>query len=87
MTGLEMPYSVMKHSKSRPVLLRKAIGKVSAEMVIPYPPGIPLIMSGEMITPEHITNLRRLLELGSRFHGGSSLSNGELIVYESGQAG
>jgi hypothetical protein len=44
-------------------------------------------MSGEMITPEHISNLRRLLEMGSRFHGGSALSNGELIVYESGQTG
>ncbi|CAN7643754.1 aminotransferase class I/II-fold pyridoxal phosphate-dependent enzyme [Peribacillus frigoritolerans] len=87
MTGLEMPYSVMKHSKARPVALRKAVGEVSAEMVIPYPPGIPLIMSGEMITPEHISNLRRLLVMGSRFHGGSSLSNGELIVYESGQTG
>ncbi|CAH0304850.1 Arginine decarboxylase [Peribacillus sp. Bi96] len=87
MTGLEMPYSVMKQKKSRPAALRSAIGKVSAEMVIPYPPGIPLIMSGEMITAEHITNLRRLLDLGSRFHGGSSLSNGELIVYESGQDG
>jgi arginine/lysine/ornithine decarboxylase len=87
MAGLEMPYSVMKHSKARPVALRKAVGEVSAEMVIPYPPGIPLIMSGEMITPEHISKLRRLLEMGSRFHGGSSLSNGELIVYESGQTG
>ncbi|MGE7591331.1 aminotransferase class I/II-fold pyridoxal phosphate-dependent enzyme [Peribacillus sp. NPDC101480] len=87
MIGLEMPYSVMKHSKSKPVALHKAVGEVSAEMVIPYPPGIPLIMSGEMITPEHISTLRSLLELGSRFHGGSSLSNGELIVYESGQTG
>ncbi|MGE7763523.1 aminotransferase class I/II-fold pyridoxal phosphate-dependent enzyme [Peribacillus sp. NPDC097895] len=87
MTGLEMPYSVMKQKKSKPAELRSAIGKVSAEMVIPYPPGIPLIMSGEMITAEHITNLRRLLDMGSKFHGGSSLSNGELIVYESGQDG
>lgn len=86
-TALEITYSVMKHSKSRPVVLREAVGEVSAEMVIPYPPGIPLIMSGEMITTDHITNLKRLLELGSRFHGGSSLSNGELIVYESGHAG
>ncbi|MDF9758580.1 arginine/lysine/ornithine decarboxylase [Peribacillus simplex] len=86
-TTLEITYSVMKHSKSRPVVLREAVGEVSAEMVIPYPPGIPLIMSGEMITTDHITNLKRLLELGSRFHGGSSLSNGELIVYESGHAG
>ncbi|MEJ9232017.1 aminotransferase class I/II-fold pyridoxal phosphate-dependent enzyme [Peribacillus butanolivorans] len=87
MTSLALPYSVMGQRKSRHVVLSQAVGEVSAEMVIPYPPGIPLIMSGEMITSKHIFNLKRLLDLGSRFHGGSSLSNGELIVYESGQVG
>ena len=48
-------------------------------MVIPYPPGIPLIMSGEMITVEKITILENLLAHRSRFHGGSVLANGKLI--------
>ncbi|MCK1995383.1 aminotransferase class I/II-fold pyridoxal phosphate-dependent enzyme [Peribacillus muralis] len=87
MTGLGMPYGLMKQIKPKLVDIRKAIGKVSAEMVIPYPPGIPLIMSGEMITAEHISSLKGLLAHGARFHGGSSLSTGELIVYESGQSG
>ncbi|MGE7880008.1 aminotransferase class I/II-fold pyridoxal phosphate-dependent enzyme [Peribacillus muralis] len=87
MTGLEMPYSLMKQRKPKPVGFREAIGKVSAEMVIPYPPGIPLIMSGEMIAAEHITGLEGLMRLGARFHGGSSLINGELFVFESGQSG
>lgn len=87
MTGLEMPYSLMKQRKPKSVEFRKSIGKVSAEMVIPYPPGIPLIMSGEMITAEHVSSLKGLLSLGARFHGGSSLANGELFVYESGQSG
>ncbi|MFJ7756163.1 aminotransferase class I/II-fold pyridoxal phosphate-dependent enzyme [Peribacillus muralis] len=87
MTGLEMPYSLMKQRKPKPVGFREALGKVSAEMVIPYPPGIPLIMSGEMIAAEHITSLKGLMGLGARFHGGSSLVNGELLVFESGQSG
>ncbi|WP_285769295.1 aminotransferase class I/II-fold pyridoxal phosphate-dependent enzyme [Peribacillus sp. SI8-4] len=87
MAGLEMSYSLMKKKKKILVALSKSIGRVSAEMVIPYPPGIPLIMSGEMITAEHVSSLKGLQALGARFHGGSSLSNGELIVYESGQSG
>lgn len=87
MTGLAYPYSVMKQKSTVQVEFGKAIGAVSAEMVIPYPPGIPLIMTGEMITSEHIDNLGRLLALDSRFHGGSFLSGGKLIVYEGSQVG
>ena len=87
MTTLAYPYSVLKQKGTKPVGFGMAVGSVSAEMVIPYPPGIPLIMTGEMITAEHIENLERLLALGSRFHGGSMLSNRKLIVYESSQVG
>ncbi|MGE7604775.1 aminotransferase class I/II-fold pyridoxal phosphate-dependent enzyme [Peribacillus sp. NPDC097675] len=87
MTTLANPYSVLKQKSTKPIEFGKAIGSVSAEMVIPYPPGIPLIMTGEMITAEHMVNLERWLALGSRFHGGSLLSSGKLIVYESSQIG
>lgn len=87
MTTLAYPYSVLKQKSKKPVEFGKAIGSVSAEMVIPYPPGIPLIMTGETITAEHMVHLERLVALGSRFHGGSLLSSGKLIVYESSQVG
>lgn len=59
-----------------------AIGKVSAELVTPYPPGIPLIMKGERITQQHIENIQRYQSLGSRFHGGSKLASQQLLVYK-----
>lgn len=39
---------------SRPAPLEQAAGEVCAEQVIPYPPGIPLLMPGETISAELI---------------------------------
>ena len=84
---LALSYSAMKKRKKRSLKIEKSAGEIAAEMVIPYPPGIPLIMTGEMITPEHLLQLKDLLSEGSRFHGGSCLPSGELIVYESNPIG
>ena len=35
-----------------------AIGEISAELVIPYPPGIPVLAPGEVISAEKIAYLR-----------------------------
>ena len=81
-TALALSYSQMKQSNKKQVPFREAIGHISAEMVIPYPPGIPLIMSGEMITVEKMDMLENLVIHRSRFHGGTELANEKLIVYE-----
>jgi arginine decarboxylase len=44
------------------VPLKKAAGRVAAEMVSPYPPGIPRIVPGERITEANV----RYLEAGLR---------------------
>jgi arginine/lysine/ornithine decarboxylase len=38
--------------------LKEACGRISAEFVMPYPPGIPLIAPGEVITEERIAAIR-----------------------------
>lgn len=81
-TSLVLSYSQMKSSNTKQLSFYEAVGKISAEMVIPYPPGIPLIMSGEIITSEKIAILENLLAHRSHFHGGSSLAKGKLIIYE-----
>ncbi len=40
--------------------LSKCHGRISAENIIPYPPGIPLIVKGEEISLEHIEYLQAL---------------------------
>jgi arginine/lysine/ornithine decarboxylase len=43
---------------ARAIPLDVAGGHVSAELVIPYPPGIPVLAPGEIITEEKIAYLR-----------------------------
>lgn len=48
---------------------------IAAEMVIPYPPGIPLIMYGERITQEHTKQITHLEKTGARFQGSTKYMN------------
>jgi len=45
MTPAEAFYGKIKH-----VPLRKAVGRIAAETVSPYPPGIPRLIPGEVVT-------------------------------------
>jgi lysine decarboxylase len=44
-------------------------GQVSAEMVTPYPPGIPVLGPGEEISPEIVAYLREAGDAGLKVHG------------------
>ncbi|WP_042220810.1 aminotransferase class I/II-fold pyridoxal phosphate-dependent enzyme [Oceanobacillus manasiensis] len=61
-TELAIPYTKMDQLETRHVPITEAVGRIAAEAVIPYPPGIPLILKGERIKEkqlEHITQLQR----------------------------
>jgi len=51
------------------VEVEKAIGCVSSEIVTVYPPGIPLLIPGEVITQEVLDYLKRMLKLGGFVDG------------------
>lgn len=55
-------YEVCK-KKIVPMKLEKSIGLICAEDVVPYPPGIPLIAKGEIISKEHINYLKAIKKL------------------------
>jgi lysine decarboxylase len=44
----------------------EAVGRVSAELVAPYPPGIPVLAPGERITSEAVEGLRQVLADGTQ---------------------
>jgi arginine decarboxylase len=48
-----------------------SVGRVSAETIAGYPPGIPVLLPGERITAEIIGYLRELRAAGARLHGAS----------------
>jgi arginine decarboxylase len=47
----------------------RAVGKISAESICPYPPGIPVLIPGEIITPIALSYLRQILDLGGEIAG------------------
>ncbi|KGX90106.1 lysine decarboxylase [Pontibacillus halophilus JSM 076056 = DSM 19796] len=81
-TRMPYPYQQLKHWVTKEVTAEEAVGQLSACSVIPYPPGIPLIAKGEIITEGQINELRRLQQ--SNLHIQSSECNLQkgLLIYE-----
>jgi arginine decarboxylase len=48
------------------VTAEAAVGRVSAELVAPYPPGVPVLAPGELITAEALAALREVAADGGR---------------------
>jgi arginine/lysine/ornithine decarboxylase len=46
------PREVLLSNKTKNLSLKKAIGHISAQILTPYPPGIPILIPGERITQE-----------------------------------
>ncbi|WP_160725696.1 aminotransferase class I/II-fold pyridoxal phosphate-dependent enzyme [Bacillus sp. USDA818B3_A] len=79
---LAISYSEMEELGMGQVLAESALGLICAETIIPYPPGIPLLLKGERITDDKLLQLKRLLQTGARFQGEDSLiKTGYIKVY------
>jgi arginine/lysine/ornithine decarboxylase len=55
--------------RARVVRAEEAIGQASAEMVTPYPPGIPVLAPGEVITREALDYLEAIVAAGAFVEG------------------
>ena len=44
----------------------RAIGRISADLISPYPPGVPVVAPGEIITAPIVLGLQECLALGTR---------------------
>ncbi|WP_411706185.1 lysine decarboxylase LdcC [Edaphovirga cremea] len=82
------PYEMFQHQVRGNVEtceLDQLIGKVSATMILPYPPGVPVVMPGEMITEESRAVLEFLLMLcsiGSHYPGFETDIHGAKLTEE-----
>lgn len=74
-TMIMTPYNAFQQElrgNGEEVLLDDCIGRVNANMILPYPPGVPLVMPGEMITEESrpiLEFLQMLCEIGAHYPG------------------
>ncbi|MEI7559701.1 MAG: aminotransferase class I/II-fold pyridoxal phosphate-dependent enzyme [Actinomycetes bacterium] len=57
-----------------------AVGRVSCETIAGYPPGIPALLPGEVITDELVGYLRAILESGAQLHGASDPEFTSIVV-------
>jgi arginine decarboxylase len=62
------------------VLTNQAIGRISAESICPYPPGIPLLIPGEIITADALAYLQQILDLGGELVGCSDPTLANITV-------
>lgn len=57
------------YSETKVVVLEEAVGEISAEMIMAYPPGIPLICPGEIITQDIVDYVNILKNEHAELHG------------------
>jgi lysine decarboxylase len=53
------------------VPVREAVGRVAAESLAAYPPGVPNVLPGERLTAESLEYVQQTLELGGSLRGAS----------------
>ncbi len=57
-----------------------AVGRLSAALLCPYPPGVPVALPGEALTAEGLATLRAVLAAGGKVTGAADDSLNTLLV-------
>lgn len=78
---LALTYKQMEGLPVAIIAFDEASNKVAAETIIPYPPGIPYILPGEVISADKIEYLDHLIKYGTRFQGGNLLKERKIKVF------
>ena len=75
-------YLPPRSSEATAAIRHAAIGRVSAELVAPYPPGVPVLAPGELITEEALAALREVAADGGRiaYAADSSLATFQVVA-------
>lgn len=71
------------YTDTKTVPITESIGKICAELICPYPPGIPLLMPGEKITLAIIQQLQLILELNGTITGAADPELKQLTIVDS----
>jgi len=69
-------------AKAKP--LGESVGRVSAELLTPYPPGIPVLVPGERVTEEIVDYVNAAVAQGVRIHGPHDATLQTVRVVEAG---
>lgn len=64
-----IPLKVYRSHKKERLPLEESVGRRAAELVTPYPPGIPLFIPGERVSEEGVALIRSLQKVGALVQG------------------
>ncbi|SEN94469.1 Arginine/lysine/ornithine decarboxylase [Paenisporosarcina quisquiliarum] len=79
---LQMSMEQLSEKQGEWIPYVRTIGRIAKGMIIPYPPGIPLILPGEKITVPILTELEEWIEKGALFQGEHRLEEKLIYVVE-----
>lgn len=57
------------YAEKETISLDNAVGRIPANIIMPYPPGIPIVTLGDRLTTEHIEQINSLLNLNVNIIG------------------
>jgi lysine decarboxylase len=72
---------------ARAIPLADAVGGIAAEPVVPYPPGIPVLMPGEVVAAAKVAYLRAVIAAGVHLRGPADASLRTLRVVDARRQG
>jgi len=75
-----VPLAAARRGSQETVRLTEAAGRVCAETIWAYPPGIPLIVPGEIISSEMVSLLAQYGKVGIHLKNSSGLSPGSIRI-------
>jgi len=67
-------------ASKRKVAIRVSIGEVAGELICPYPPGVPVLIPGEVITEKIVDYLLHVRSKGAEINGASDSSLSSIVV-------
>lgn len=70
-----------KNKAIQRIPLEESVNHISAELVVPYPPGIAVLYPGEKITSAAIIRIKELSVMGAKFQGASDGQMKTIAIY------
>ncbi len=80
-SSLSLSYDKFNDYQTREVDLDLSLSYIAAEHVIPYPPGIPVVLQGEKLTMSHIKMIKDWDQAGAHFQN-KAMKDKKIMVYE-----
>ncbi len=82
----EVAFSPQKafYADTNSLPIEKCVGKICCEFVMCYPPGIPILAPGEIVTQEIIDYIKYCKEVGASLTGAEDMKTNHLKIYRKG---